>query len=235
MAELTKTDRLVLEIQQLALDLYELRRSKGLGCTLSDAELSRQSKELADTMTRKMLVVGPMRTESGISIRPTGEFYEVVGIPGDSYFVAGIFSRREPYGWLYALSRATPWPAEEHEQAAIHALFYEPTPDELVRAQERWNRAESSLFEEGWLPVSTTRPSAAGRDINLNHTCLMTTRQLNRLRRNERIRRAFRQRYIDVPRPRKLSREFVLAQLADDFCLSVATIEDIVYTSPTEE
>ena len=57
----------------------------------------------------------------------------------------------------------------------------------------------------------------------------MTTRQQNRLRRNDRICLAFRQRFTDAPRPRKFSREYVLAQLADDFCLSVATIEDIVY------
>lgn len=63
----------------------------------------------------------------------------------------------------------------------------------------------------------------------------MTTRQLNRLRRNERIRLAFRQRYLDAPRPRKFSREYVLAQLADEFCLSVDTIEDIVYTRPGDD
>lgn len=58
---------------------------------------------------------------------------------------------------------------------------------------------------------------------------LMTVRQQNRLRRNERIRQAFQQRYTQAPRPRKFSREYVLAQLADEFCLSVATIEDILY------
>lgn len=57
----------------------------------------------------------------------------------------------------------------------------------------------------------------------------MTIRQQNRLRRNERIRHAFQQRYTDVSRPRKFSREYVLAKLADEFCLSVATIEDIIY------
>jgi predicted nuclease of restriction endonuclease-like RecB superfamily len=51
----------------------------------------------------------------------------------------------------------------------------------------------------------------------------------NREKRNQRIREAFRQRFTDAPRPRKLSREYVLAQLADEFFLSVATIEDIVY------
>jgi hypothetical protein len=58
---------------------------------------------------------------------------------------------------------------------------------------------------------------------------LMTIRQKNRLRRNDRIRQAFRQRYTEAPRPRKFSREYVLAQLADEFCLAVATIEDIIY------
>ena len=62
----------------------------------------------------------------------------------------------------------------------------------------------------------------------------MTVRQQNRLRRNDRIRQAFRQRYTDVPRPRKFSREYVLAQLANEFCLSVATIEDILYAKPDE-
>ena len=58
---------------------------------------------------------------------------------------------------------------------------------------------------------------------------VMTVRQQNRLRRNERIRQSFRSRYTDAPRPRKFSREYVLAQLADDYCLAVATIEDIIY------
>lgn len=57
----------------------------------------------------------------------------------------------------------------------------------------------------------------------------MTVRQQNRLRRNERIRQAFRQRYTEAARPRKFSREYILAQLADDFCLAIATIEDIIY------
>jgi hypothetical protein len=57
----------------------------------------------------------------------------------------------------------------------------------------------------------------------------MTIRQQNRLRRNERIRQAFQQRYSEAPRPRKFSREYVLAQLADNYCLAVATIEDIIY------
>ncbi len=62
----------------------------------------------------------------------------------------------------------------------------------------------------------------------------MTVRQQNRLRRNERIRQAFRQRYTEAPRPRKFSREYVLAGLADEFCLSVATVEDILYAKPID-
>lgn len=62
----------------------------------------------------------------------------------------------------------------------------------------------------------------------------MTIRQQNRLRRNERIRQGFRLRYLEASRPRKHSREYVLAQLADEFCLSVATIEDIVYAKDDE-
>lgn len=58
---------------------------------------------------------------------------------------------------------------------------------------------------------------------------IMTVRQQNRLRRNERIREAFRQRYTDAARPRKFSREYVIAKLADEYCLAVATIEDIIY------
>jgi hypothetical protein len=63
----------------------------------------------------------------------------------------------------------------------------------------------------------------------------MTVRQQNRIRRNERIRQAFCLRYTMAARPRKFSREYVLAQLADDFCLSVATIEDIIYSKAATE
>jgi hypothetical protein len=57
----------------------------------------------------------------------------------------------------------------------------------------------------------------------------MTQRQANREKRNERIRLAYKQRYTQAQRPRKYSREYVLAMLADEFCLAVGTIEDIVY------
>lgn len=63
----------------------------------------------------------------------------------------------------------------------------------------------------------------------------MTVRQQNRLRRNERICNAFRLRYSEAPRPRKHSREYVLSQLADEYCLSIATIEDIIYAKPFNE
>jgi hypothetical protein len=60
----------------------------------------------------------------------------------------------------------------------------------------------------------------------------ISVRQQNREKRNERIRAAFAQRYLDAPRPRKHSREHVVAQLADEFFLTVATIEDILYVRP---
>ncbi|TGE23517.1 hypothetical protein [Hymenobacter metallicola] len=54
-------------------------------------------------------------------------------------------------------------------------------------------------------------------------------RKTNREKRNARIRAQFRKRYTDAPRPRKYSREYILAQLAEEFCLSMHTIEDIIY------
>lgn len=56
-----------------------------------------------------------------------------------------------------------------------------------------------------------------------------SARVQNREKRDARIREAFRTQFTDAPRPRKHSREYVLAQLAGDFFLAVATIEDIVY------
>ena len=65
------------------------------------------------------------------------------------------------------------------------------------------------------------------------NTAAASARVQNREKRNARIREAFRQQFTDAPRPRKHSREYVLAQLADDFCLAIATVEDIVYQTST--
>lgn len=54
-------------------------------------------------------------------------------------------------------------------------------------------------------------------------------RSANLARRNEQICIAFRARYTAQPRPRKFTREYVIGQLANEFFLSVARIEDIIY------
>lgn len=55
------------------------------------------------------------------------------------------------------------------------------------------------------------------------------TRQSNKEKRDSRIKAQFRKRYTDAPRPRMYSREFVISQLAEEFCLSMHTVEDIIY------
>lgn len=51
----------------------------------------------------------------------------------------------------------------------------------------------------------------------------------NLLKRNAKIREAFAEGYTRQPRPRKYTREYVIAQLAGEYFLSMDTIEDIVY------
>jgi len=55
------------------------------------------------------------------------------------------------------------------------------------------------------------------------------TRQSNLSRRNKRIRSLFDERYTTAQRPRKYTREYVIACLAEEFYLSMARIEDIIY------
>ncbi len=55
------------------------------------------------------------------------------------------------------------------------------------------------------------------------------TRQANTAKRNAKIRAAYAEQYTRAPRPRKFSREYVVAQLAETYCLSMATIEGIVW------
>ena len=54
------------------------------------------------------------------------------------------------------------------------------------------------------------------------------TRQTNYDKRNRRIKEAFEKRFTRQARPRLYTREYVLAQLADEFCLSMATVEDLI-------
>ena len=56
------------------------------------------------------------------------------------------------------------------------------------------------------------------------------TRSDRTARRNQRIRDAFYNRYTLQPRPRLHTREYVVAQLGEEFCLSTQTIEDILWT-----
>jgi len=57
-----------------------------------------------------------------------------------------------------------------------------------------------------------------------------TVRLANLDTRNRKIREAFYQRYTRVSRERKPDRELVLAQRAEEYCLSVATVEGILWT-----
>lgn len=60
------------------------------------------------------------------------------------------------------------------------------------------------------------------------------TRKTNTQKRHERIRAAYRKRYTDQSRPRLYTREYIISQLADEYCLSMATVEGIIWTKPEE-
>ncbi|GAA4349919.1 hypothetical protein GCM10023185_07030 [Hymenobacter saemangeumensis] len=55
------------------------------------------------------------------------------------------------------------------------------------------------------------------------------TRQANYDKRNRKIKDAFFKRYTNQPRPKIYTREYVISQLAEEFNLSMARIEDILY------
>ena len=54
------------------------------------------------------------------------------------------------------------------------------------------------------------------------------TRQTNYDKRNQRIRDAYYKRFTLQPKPRIYTREGIIAQLAEEYCLSMATVEDII-------
>lgn len=56
-----------------------------------------------------------------------------------------------------------------------------------------------------------------------------TKRAANLEARNTKIREAFAERYTRQPRPRKFTREYVIAQLACEYYLAMDTVEDIIY------
>ena len=55
------------------------------------------------------------------------------------------------------------------------------------------------------------------------------TRKTNSEKRNSRIRDLFRARYTEALRPRKYTREYIISQIAEEFYLSMQTVEDIIY------
>ncbi len=57
-------------------------------------------------------------------------------------------------------------------------------------------------------------------------------RRTNTDKKYERIRHEFKKRFTDQPRPKKYTREYIIALLADEFFLSMKTVEDIIYTKP---
>ena len=48
-------------------------------------------------------------------------------------------------------------------------------------------------------------------------------------RRNQYLRDAFYARYTSLPRPKKVSREWVITQLSEEYHLSTRTVERILY------
>jgi hypothetical protein len=60
-------------------------------------------------------------------------------------------------------------------------------------------------------------------------TAATLTRAANTEKRNRKLRDAFHARYTSQPRPRKYSREYMVSELAEEFCLSPATVEGILY------
>jgi hypothetical protein len=61
-----------------------------------------------------------------------------------------------------------------------------------------------------------------------------TTRQQNIDRRNTQIRDAFKKRFTDQEKPKRYTREYIISQLAMEWCLSMGTVENILYTKPAE-
>lgn len=55
------------------------------------------------------------------------------------------------------------------------------------------------------------------------------TRQNNYDKRNTRIKEGFEKRYTHQSKPRIYTRAYIVSQLADEYCLSMSRIEDILY------
>jgi hypothetical protein len=56
-----------------------------------------------------------------------------------------------------------------------------------------------------------------------------TTRQANTDKRNQKLRDAFYNRFTNQPRPKRFTREYIISQLAEEFNLSMGSVENILY------
>ncbi len=126
MAELlTKEDRLTAEVQHLALDLYALRPEVKSSAPRFADGLQRQRAELLDTLTTKMLAVGPMSNKQGGFFLALGErlFQHVETAPARSevYDMAG--QGPESWQWLSGLARALPCTKEAFHLASKQAAY----------------------------------------------------------------------------------------------------------------
>ena len=54
-------------------------------------------------------------------------------------------------------------------------------------------------------------------------------------RKHDKIRELFEKRFTKQPRPRKYTREYIIAKLSEEFYLSMRQIENIVYTKPAAD
>ena len=54
-------------------------------------------------------------------------------------------------------------------------------------------------------------------------------RVANTEKRNQKLRDAFYRRFTLLPHPKKVSREYVVAQLAEEFNLSTTTVDKLLY------
>ena len=113
--ELTKTARLTAEVQHLALDLYGLGPAYAAG--KEAVHLLRA--ELADTLTTKMLALGPMRNPQGGHFQALGErlFQFVSTAPARSEVYDMASPGPESWQWLCALALAEPCTKEEFNTA----------------------------------------------------------------------------------------------------------------------
>ena len=112
---LPKVERLTAEVQHLALDLYALSPNH----VPPFPAVQQQRAELADTLTTKMLAIGPMRNNQGGYFLALGErlFQFVQSAPARSEVYDMTSPELDSWQWLCALALATPCTKEEFHAA----------------------------------------------------------------------------------------------------------------------